>query len=389
MATELSLPPKALEIQGFLQNSIGELAKACPKHLTPERIIQVAVICCYRTPDLQKCDKSSLLASIIQASSHGFDLSPAMGEAYIIPRWNSKSNCFEAQFQPGYRGLAKLARQAGGLNYIQAELVYEKDVFKAYRDPDWKILHEPTFKRDSPITHVYAIAKLSTGDYQLVVMPREEVEGIRGRSKAANSGPWVSDWGEMAKKTAIKRLCKGLPNNLDPAAGFALASAIEIDNVEYEREPDAHHAKNFDNATGHGSGAYATPDDVKAFEAWTRDRVDEINAKWLDKHTGPDGLVADGVKDLLSTFQLAGHLYKWCRSEGLVNAPDEVRSGQRDKFTAVAWVRDRDLVEAEALRYGREKWREQLAKLDAAKLPVGDPFDGLTEDNFPEPGSDG
>lgn len=389
-STKLSLSPKAGEIKSHLLKSIGDLAKASPKHFTAERLVQVAMICVFKTPKLQDCVPESMITSVMTSASLGLDLTPSMGEAYLIPRWNKQAGCLEAQFQVGYRGLAKLARQAGGVNYIQSELVREKDKFEAIRDPDWRIRHEPVFGGDGGnITHIYAVAKLATGEYQLAVMTTEEIEAIRLRSQYPDSGPWASDWSEMGKKTVIKRLCKGLPNNADPAAFEALSAAIELDNREYERDPDAHHAKNHLNDSGHGTGAYANPADVKAYEEWAKDQVDAINVKWLDKHTDRKGVIAEGAKDLLSHFQLRGHLYKWAKSVGLINAPDEARSSS-DKFTAVAWVRDRDQIEAETLRYGREKWREQLAKMAAAKPSELDPLDELIDSSFEEePGSDG
>jgi hypothetical protein len=186
-----------------------------------------------------------------------------------------------------------------------------------------------------------------------------------------------------AKRRATLSFC-GLGDVIDEAELDTVREFRRVAEGE-EVRPDAHHAKNHDNATGHGSGAYASPDDVKAFVEWVGMTVDEVNAKWLDHHTADDGEVAE-VKPLLSTYQLAGHLYKWCRSVGLINAPDEIRMGQRDKFTAVAWVRDRGEVEGEAIRYAREKWREAKAKA----FEDG-PLGGLTDDNYAEeePGSDG
>ena len=58
---------------------------------------------------------------------------------------------------------------------------------------------------------VYAEAKLVSGETQSCVLTKSEVDGIRGRSKAGQSGPWVSDYNEMAKKTAVRRLSKMLP----------------------------------------------------------------------------------------------------------------------------------------------------------------------------------
>jgi recombinational DNA repair protein RecT len=42
-------------------------------------------------------------------------------------------------------------------------------------------------------------------------MPIADVEAVRKVSKAADKGPWVSFWPEMARKTAIRRLMKRLP----------------------------------------------------------------------------------------------------------------------------------------------------------------------------------
>jgi recombinational DNA repair protein RecT len=71
---------------------------------------------------------------------------------------------------------------------------------------------------------VWAKAVLSDGSEQYEVMSIGEIDAIRGRSKAGSSGPWKTDYPEMAKKTVIRRLFKRLPKSL------ALLEAIEHDN---------------------------------------------------------------------------------------------------------------------------------------------------------------
>lgn len=359
MSTDLTLAGRAVEVQRVLYDARKDFADICPNHLTPEQIIQVAMTCFYRTPGLLECESTSLKVAAIQAASLGLDLSPAAGEAYLIPRYNGNIRAKEAQFQPGYRGLMKLARRAGGLRYIQAELVHKDDQFECWRDPDWRLIHKPSFGSKTQVTHVYAVAKLETGELQLTVMCHDEIEAIRNRSQSPHSGPWKDHWGEMAKKTAVKRLCKTLPFNADSAAVTQLNAAIEADNREYEGEPDSHHAKHYvGNDTGHGIGAYAKPADVRAMEAWLRAKVDDLNSKWADYWIARK--VMD-VGDFITTHVLAVHLYTWARSVGLVEGPAVVKSRSND-YLATAWLRSREEVEEEALRFSREQWGAAVAK---------------------------
>jgi len=42
-------------------------------------------------------------------------------------------------------------------------------------------------------------------------MTREDIDSVRSRSRAGQSGPWVTDYNEMAKKTVFRRLTKWIP----------------------------------------------------------------------------------------------------------------------------------------------------------------------------------
>jgi hypothetical protein len=46
-------------------------------------------------------------------------------------------------------------------------------------------------------------------------MSLEEIEKVRKVSRAASNGPWVAWWGEMARKTVMRRLSKRLPMSTD------------------------------------------------------------------------------------------------------------------------------------------------------------------------------
>lgn len=216
-------------LKSMLEQAAQRLAEVLPKHLTPERMIHVVSTLNFRTPDLQDCDPRSILSAVMQSAALGLDLSPTMGEGYLIPRWNKNIGAKECHFQPGYRGLIKLARNSGAVVSIRADLVYASDVFRYRFTPELEFIHEPYLGPDrGEVTHVYAVAKLPSGEYQVEPMTRAEVESIRQRSQTPNAGPWRSDWGEMARKTPLKRLLKRFPMSVE------LADAVDADNAEYE-----------------------------------------------------------------------------------------------------------------------------------------------------------
>jgi hypothetical protein len=170
--------------------------------------------------------------------------------------------------------------------------------------------------------------------------------------------------------TAVRMLAPGIVAGLytpeemadfEPAVVVAMPPA-PTENVE-------HHAVNHDNQTGHGSGTYAAPDVVKAYQEWIARTCEGVNTSWLDyltdKNTGE--IAGKAPAELVNTWQLSGHLLKFARTNGMVNAPDEHRAGQRDKLAAVAWERFREAIEEEAFDYCRGLWRIAKAKYKAAE----------------------
>ncbi len=201
-----------------------------PKHLTPAKMVKIALIACSRAPALYECTQASLLQSIMKSAELGLDCTGGvLGEGYLIPFRNNKSGNRECQFIPGYRGFIKLARQSKQIKRIEAQIVYEKDTFEFALGLEQKCCHKPYIDGDrGKIKCVYAIAELSDDSTQLEFMTISDVNKIKARSKAKSSGPWVTDFGEMARKTVVRRLAKYLP--LSPE----LANAFEADNTQFE-----------------------------------------------------------------------------------------------------------------------------------------------------------
>jgi recombination protein RecT len=226
MSSAPATTTSARDLKTVLEQAQDRMAKVLPKHLTPERMIQVVSTMAFKTPALRQCDPNSVLACVLQLSELGLELSPTLGEAYLIPR---KGVC---TFLPGYRGLVKLAMQSGDVLAVRSSLVRQGDLFSVAYDPDLVFQHVPSLDTEErEVTHVYAIARLKNGERLIEVMTRDEVNRIRSRSSAANDGPWKTDWNEMARKTVMRRLCKSLPRS------YELNRAIEADEAEYQDGP--------------------------------------------------------------------------------------------------------------------------------------------------------
>lgn len=223
-------PVQRIAIQ--LDKLKGQLAAALPKHLTPERVSRVFLTTLRQSPALMRCSPASLFGAIFQASQLGLEIGNGLGHAYLVPYKT------EATLVIGYKGLVDLARRSGQVSTIYATEVRHGDRFQYSLGTDPRIEHEPGNDRsmdDASISHVYAVCKLKDGATQFEVMSRAEIEAIRKRSRASKDGPWVTDYGMMARKTVLRRLCKLLP------ASIELATAVSLDEAA-----DANIAQHFD-----------------------------------------------------------------------------------------------------------------------------------------------
>lgn len=179
-----------------------QFARALPKHLSPERFCRIAITALTRTPKLQECTQESLMKCLLDLSAFG--LEPDGRRAHLIPY---KDQC---TLVIDWKGLAELAMRSGIVAKLHADVVCENDEF-IYDLGEVKA-HKIDFRKPrGEVYAVYAMAQTKTGEVFVAVLSKDEVESVRKRSRAGTSGPWVTDWNEMAKKTAFRRLSKWLP----------------------------------------------------------------------------------------------------------------------------------------------------------------------------------
>lgn len=203
------------------------VAKALPKHLTPDRFLRVALTAMMRTPKLTACTQDSVTQCLLQCSQLGIE--PDGRRAHLIPFEDKRNNRTLCTLIIDYKGLVELAMRSGLVSYLHADVIREGDVF-SYSLGEIRE-HVPWYLRrdaDKPAEAgqdiaVYAYARMRDGASAVAVMSIDEVYAIRDNSqgyRAWKSGfvksstwdptNWVSEQ-EMKKKTALRRLTKLLP----------------------------------------------------------------------------------------------------------------------------------------------------------------------------------
>jgi recombination protein RecT len=227
-------PPQSKDLRALLNSMGGEIARALPKHVAPDRMLRIALTALSATPKLAQCTPESFLGSIVQAAQLGLEVNTPLGHAYLLPFEDRRNNRTLCQLIIGYQGMIDLARRSGMVKAVYAFPVYAGDEFSWELGLNPTIKHKPSAAehKDSDLTHVYAVAKLEGGEPIFTVLTRAEVEKYRKRSRASSSGPWVTDFEAMALKTAIRRLFRWLPKSAEMARAAEIDEAPEIGKAQ-------------------------------------------------------------------------------------------------------------------------------------------------------------
>lgn len=238
---------KTAEFNSLLERSKGQIAKALPRHLTPERMIRMAVTAFSSTPLLQECDVTSIVGCVVKASELGLELTGPLGHAYMVPRKNKGR--WEANFQVGYRGFIDLAYRTGRVKTFCAHEVRAGDNFDYQYGTDPYVIHKPAQTGDGEITHVYAVCIQTNGGIDFEVMTADQVDAHAKKysdSLKSEYSPWNTAWAEMAKKTVIRKLAKRVPLSAEFAKALTVDEAAQNDTpimIGAPEEPPAGRTK--------------------------------------------------------------------------------------------------------------------------------------------------
>jgi recombination protein RecT len=308
--------PPLVKLNSQLEDRAAEFKKALPSHISPEKLQRTIMTAAQNNPDILLADRQSLITSCMKAAQDG--LLPDGREAALVI-FNNRVKGADGQwytqkiitYMPMAFGLRKKIMQSGDISSLQTGLVYRAEleagafIYEIGMEPP--IRHRPMLDlpaeeiADDKIVAAYSIARMKDGTVSVEVLRRGEIDRIReasmtgatrdrfGKPREAK-GPWADWYGEMARKSVLRRHSKTLPMSGDiihdiegrehEAAESAMrALSVQPDAPAILPEPEA-----FDEQTGE----LAPPQGMT--------EVDEETARALDAtQAGGDGY--DGGSD--------------------------------------------------------------------------------------------
>ena len=228
-------------MQQYIKSMEGEIKKALPSVITPERFTRMVLSSISGNPKLASCTPKSFLGAMMSAAQLGLEPNTPLGQAYLIPYKNKGVD--EVQFQIGYKGLIDLAYRSGEVELVQAHVVYENDTFEYEYGLEPKLVHKPADSDRGDAVKVYAMFKTKSGGYGFEVMSmdavRQHAEKYSQAFKSGYTSPWKTNFEEMAKKTVLKKVLKYAPLKSDFVRGI-----VQDETIKTEISEDMYEVKN-------------------------------------------------------------------------------------------------------------------------------------------------
>lgn len=143
--------------------------------------------------------------------------------------------------------MISLARRSGNIESIYAHPVFEQDEFEYEYGLDPQLRHKPAYGDRGAFIGAYGVAKFQDGGHHFEFMSKSDIEKRKNRSPASGSGPWQTDYEEMACKTVLRHMFKFLPISVE------LMRSVEHtdESVQTDIRPDMADNPNVIDIEGH------------------------------------------------------------------------------------------------------------------------------------------
>jgi len=226
------------EVTVFQDNDFKhELSKVLPKFFPLEKMLRIALTEFRKNPKLQQCSSDSIKASLLTAAQLGLEVGGIGGKLHFIPYKISGSHEYECTPILSYKGMCEIIWRTGKIKSLDADIVRQNDKFFARKGSTPVLEHEIVLRDRGDILGAYAYALLKDDGFKYEYLSLDEINKIakvvgQDGKLYPKSNFWRDHFEEMAKKTALRRLFKTLPD----VPELTLANDIEY-SIE-ERSDD-------------------------------------------------------------------------------------------------------------------------------------------------------
>lgn len=191
-----------------------------------QKFIASVVSAVQTNPTLQGCSNSSILSAALLGASLNLTPSPQLGQYYLVPFNNSKTdpvtgqkvNVKEAQFQLGYRGYIQLAIRSGYYKKLNVTAIKEGELIRfdpLEEDIEVNLIEDEDIRENTPTAGYYAFFEYENGFRKALYWSRKKMEAhakrySQGYQKDLAKGTkytfWAKDFDAMAYKTMLRQL---------------------------------------------------------------------------------------------------------------------------------------------------------------------------------------
>lgn len=218
-----SLGERRLEIDKYLFEHVNDVVAVFPQHFPStvdygNKFVQSAINCMETNMQIFACSKESILSSVLRAAELGLVPSKVFGTVYFVVYGTV------CTFMTGYRGLIELAKRSPQVLDIEAHVVHANDVFTIKYGVNQELSHSPCITGErGDVIGSYMLARLSDSLTKFEFMRADEIEDIRKASKMPNGPAWKEYYGEMCRKTVVRRGMKYLPLSAEVVSAISAA----------------------------------------------------------------------------------------------------------------------------------------------------------------------
>ena len=225
VATTHAMPPALKEQVG---QALGNIKTLLPPDIDHEQF-RAAIWLEYtgRPALMTDCTEHSNIQCIVKSATYG--LLPGRDVHFLPFKSKRQGGKKEATWVPNYQGIQRALDRTGKVRKSFAHPVYTNDHFEIDILME-TFSHRPNIDDPGKLRCFYgAIFLVGEAIPVVQVMTLDQVNAIRARSPAHDSGPWATDYVAMGRKTALKQVAKYV--NLTPQVHEMLA-----DDEERERQ---------------------------------------------------------------------------------------------------------------------------------------------------------